>query len=113
MRWPSCRNPRPAAEPLTPAAEDEGPHPATDEPLWNESWYFDFADAQQGFGGWIRLGLYPNQHTAWINALLCGPDMPTIAVDDFEAVLPDDPGAFAPTPSTSRSRRPNRCGHTG
>jgi hypothetical protein len=82
-----------AAEPLTPAASDEGPHMATDEPLWNESWYFDFADAQQGFGGWIRLGLYPNQHTAWINALLCGPDMPTIAVNDFEAVLPDDPCA--------------------
>ncbi|PXX08375.1 phosphotransferase [Mycolicibacterium moriokaense] len=80
-----------AAEPLTPAAEDEGPHAPTDEPLWNESWYFDFADAEQGFGGWIRLGLYPNQHTAWINALLCGPDMPTIALNDFEAVLPDDP----------------------
>jgi hypothetical protein len=82
-----------AAEPLTAAAEDEGPHMATDEPLWNESWYFDFADAQQGFGGWIRLGLYPNQRTAWINALLCGPDMPTVALNDFEAVLPDDPGA--------------------
>ena len=82
-----------AAEPLTPAAEDEGPHAATDEPLWNESWYFDFADPQQGVGGWIRLGLYPNQKTAWINALLCGPDMPTVAVNDFEAVLPDDPGA--------------------
>ena len=82
-----------AAEPLTPAAEDEGPHAATDEPLWNESWYFDFADPQQGVGGWIRLGLYPNQKTAWINALMCGPDMPTVAVNDFEAVLPDDPGA--------------------
>jgi hypothetical protein len=52
-----------------------------------------FADAQQGVGGWIRLGLYPNQNTAWINALLCGPDIPTIAVNDFEAVLPDDLGA--------------------
>jgi hypothetical protein len=82
-----------AAGPLTPAAEDEGPHAPTDEPLWNESWYFDFADAQQGIGGWIRLGLYPNQRTAWINALLCGPDMPTVALNDFEAVLPDDPGA--------------------
>ena len=47
----------PAAEPLTPAAADEGAHPAGDEPLWSESWYFDFADAQQGVGGWIRLGL--------------------------------------------------------
>jgi Ecdysteroid kinase-like family len=81
-----------AAEPLTPAAEDEGPHAPTEEPLWNESWYFDFADAHKGFGGWIRLGLYPNQRTAWINALLCGPGMPTVALNDFEAVLPDDPG---------------------
>jgi hypothetical protein len=82
-----------AAEPLSPATDDEGPHVATDEPLWNESWYFDFADLGQGIGGWIRLGLYPNQGTAWINALLCGPGMSTIAINDFGAVLPDDPGA--------------------
>jgi len=78
-------------EPLTPGAEDEGPHAATDEQLWNESWYFDFADAEQGVGGWIRLGLYPNQRIAWVNALVCGPDMPTLAVNDFEADLPQDP----------------------
>jgi aminoglycoside phosphotransferase (APT) family kinase protein len=82
-----------AAEPLTPADDDEGSHPATDEPLWNESWYFDFADPGQGVGGWIRLGLYPNQRTAWINALLCGPDIPTVAISDFEAALPEDPAA--------------------
>ncbi|HTI78504.1 MAG TPA: phosphotransferase [Mycobacterium sp.] len=82
-----------AVEPLTPEADDEGPHQATDEPLWNESWYFDFADVQQGVGGWIRLGLYPNQRIAWINALVCGPDMPTIAINDFEVALPEDPGA--------------------
>jgi hypothetical protein len=81
------------AEPLTAAADDEGAHPPTDEPLWNESWYFDFADPGQGVGGWVRLGLIPNQNTAWITALLCGPDMPTIAAVDFEAALPDDPGA--------------------
>jgi Ecdysteroid kinase-like family len=82
----------PAAEPLSPAVGDEGPHEATDEVLWNESWYFDFADADAGIGGWIRLGLYPNQRTAWVNALLCGPDMATIALTDFAAALPDDPG---------------------
>ncbi len=86
--------PEPAApEALRPSAQDEGPHTATGESLWNESWYFDFADAQLGVGGWIRLGLYPNQHTAWINALLCGPNMPTVALNDFEVALPDDPGA--------------------
>ena len=36
------------AEPLTPAADDEGAHPPADEPLWNESWYFDFADRAAG-----------------------------------------------------------------
>ncbi|OBF34868.1 phosphotransferase [Mycobacterium sp. ACS1612] len=82
-----------ALEPLTPAADDEGPHEATDESLWNESWYFDFADPDQGLGGWIRLGLYPNQRTAWINALLCGPDLATVALNDFEAELPDDAAA--------------------
>ncbi|MGH7290126.1 MAG: phosphotransferase, partial [Myxococcota bacterium] len=77
-------------EPLQPNADDEGTHEPTDEALWNESWYFDFADPGQDVGGWVRLGLIPNQGHAWINALLCGPDMPTIAVLDFEAALPTD-----------------------
>lgn len=80
-----------AAEPLCPSAEDESAHVPTDEPLWNESWYADFADAAQGFGGWVRLGLIPNQQTAWLNILLCGPDLPTIALVDFEVPLPADP----------------------
>ena len=67
-----------------------GAHPG-DEPLWNESWYWDFADPEQGIGGWIRLGLMPNQNVAWINALICGPDIPTVALLDFHAPLPADP----------------------
>ncbi|MGH3957864.1 phosphotransferase [Mycobacterium sp.] len=77
--------------PLCPTHDDESAHLATDEPLWNESWYADFTDAAQGFGGWIRLGLIPNQHTAWLHALLCGPDLPTVAVVDSEVPLPADP----------------------
>lgn len=80
-------------EALRPSAEDEGAHTATDEALWSESWYADFADAATGLGGWVRLGLVPNQHTAWLHALLCGPDMPTIAVVDFEVPLPAEPWA--------------------
>ncbi|MGV0814798.1 phosphotransferase [Mycolicibacterium boenickei] len=72
-------------EPLVPAADDEYSHPPTGEDLWNESWYFDFADADAGFGGWIRLGLIPNQDTAWVNVLFCGPGMPTVALNDFHA----------------------------
>lgn len=77
-------------EPLVVAAADEGAHQAGDEALWNESWYFDFADAAAGFGGWVRLGLMPNQETAWINALVCGPGLPTVALNDFHAALPAD-----------------------
>ncbi|BBY16167.1 DUF7064 domain-containing protein [Mycolicibacterium litorale] len=77
-------------EPPRPAAGDEGAHQPGDEDLWNESWYFDFADSGQGLGGWVRLGLVPNQDTAWINALVCGPDMPTIALVDFHATPPED-----------------------
>jgi Ecdysteroid kinase-like family len=72
-----------APEPLTPQGSDEQAHPPGDEPLWNESWYFDFADPRQGVGGWVRLGLMPNEKTTWTNALLCGPDMPTVALLDF------------------------------
>lgn len=33
----------------------------------------------------------PNQRVAWVNALVCGPDMPTVAIVDFEAPVPLDP----------------------
>ncbi len=72
-----------AVQALTPDTADEGAHAAGDEPLWSESWYFDFADLAQGVGGWVRLGLMPNEKTTWVNALLCGPDLPTVALLDF------------------------------
>lgn len=76
-------------EPLQPTVDDEADHPAGDEELWSESWYFDFVDPNQDIGGWIRLGLIPNQGHTWINALVCGPGVPTIAVLDWEAALPE------------------------
>ena len=79
-----------AIEPLRPSPDDESAHTATGEPLWNESWYADFADSANGLGGWLRLGLIPNQQTAWLHALVCGPDLPTVAVVDFEVPLPAD-----------------------
>jgi hypothetical protein len=80
-----------APEPLRPSEEDELAHTATAEPLWSESWYADFVDAAQGFGGWFRIGLIANQQTAWVHVLLCGPDLPTVAVVDVEVPLPADP----------------------
>ena len=82
---PPARTP----EPLQPAPADEGRHPPTDEQLWSESWYFDFVDAAQSVGGWLRLGLIPQQGRAWITGVLCGPDLLTVAVLDFDAPLPD------------------------
>lgn len=77
-------------EPLQPNVDDEGTHDPSDEPLWSESWYFDFVDPDQDVGGWIRLGLMPNQGKAWIQALVCGESMPTVAVLDFDVPLPDE-----------------------
>jgi hypothetical protein len=79
-----------APELLRPAEEDELAHAPTTEPLWSESWYADFVDAAQGLGGWFRIGLIANQQKAWVHALLCGPDMPTVAVD-AQVPLPVDP----------------------
>ncbi len=80
-----------APEPLRPSDDDELAHVATDEPLWSESWYADFVDAAQGLGGWFRVGLVANQQAAWVQVLLCGPDLPTVAVLDYEVPLPADP----------------------
>lgn len=76
-------------EPLRPSPQDELAHQATDEPLWSESWYADFADPTEGLGGWFRIGLIPNQQMAWIHALVCGPDEATVAVD-CQVPLPAD-----------------------
>ncbi|MCJ7672107.1 MAG: hypothetical protein MUP67_08660 [Acidimicrobiia bacterium] len=47
------------------SAIDEGRHlPGTDA-LWGESWYHDFAASDGSYGGYLRLGLYPNQEIAW------------------------------------------------
>ncbi|MFY9916839.1 MAG: phosphotransferase [Mycobacterium sp.] len=81
-------------EALQPSADDEGVHQPGAEPLWSESWYADFVDEAQGIGGWFRLGLIPNEDRAWVNALLCGPDIPTVAVNDFQVAPPDDPGVI-------------------
>jgi hypothetical protein len=75
-------------EPLSPEPADEAPHPPGAEPLWNESWYFDVADPEQGIGAYMRLGLDPGRGTCWYTTLICGPGRPTAAVVDFAAPLP-------------------------
>jgi Phosphotransferase enzyme family len=78
-----------ALQPLTPEPADEFAHLGGAEQFWNESWYCDFVDPDQRIGGYVRLGLTPNEGVAWFTALLCGPDQPTVAVIDFTAPLTD------------------------
>lgn len=80
-----------APEPLRPCPDDEAVHAPTDEPLWSESWYADFVDAAHGFGGWFRIGLVANQRVAWVQVLVCGPDLSTVAVLDYQVPSPADP----------------------
>ncbi len=80
---------RTVPQPLHPSPDDEPAHPASDEPMWNESWYCDFVDVDQGVGGYVRLGLTPNEGVAWFTAVLCGPGRPTVSVIDFAAPLTD------------------------
>ena len=52
---------------------DEFAHQAGAEPMWNESWYCDFAEPAQGVGGWFRLGLTPNEGMAGSTRCCAGP----------------------------------------
>ena len=47
--------------------EDEGSHRFDPEAeWWNESWFFDWFDADGGTAGHCRVGLHPNQRRAWV-----------------------------------------------
>jgi hypothetical protein len=73
-------------------AGDEGPHPAGDDPLWAESWSFEFFDEAGSVGGHVRLGLHPAAATAWYWAYLVGPGRPVVAVRDHDVPLPRSRG---------------------
>jgi hypothetical protein len=66
--------------------EEEGLHSPGPERWWNESWYFDFARDDGSFGGYVRLGLNPNQGTSWFLLCLVGDDLDgTVRIDDKAA----------------------------
>lgn len=69
-------------------ATDEGRHTPGPEPLWNESWYFDWSQPDGSLGGYVRLGLYPNLGVAWYWACLVGEGRPLVTVIDHEVPLP-------------------------
>jgi hypothetical protein len=79
-------------------AKDEGRHlPGTDL-LWGESWYHDFAAADGSYGGYLRLGLYPNQEIAWYWVHLVRRGEPLVVVRDH--AVPGPAGASSTDGST-------------
>jgi hypothetical protein len=75
-------------------AADERRHAPGDEPLWGESWYFDFAAADGSLGGYIRIGLYPNLDRAWYWACLVGEDRDPVLVIDHDVPVPRGVGSL-------------------
>jgi hypothetical protein len=68
----------------------EGRHPPGPEPLWGESWYFDFTAlaGPDWLGGYVSYCAYPNLGVAWYWAYLVGLGRPLVAVRDHDVALP-------------------------
>jgi len=77
------------------APEDEQRHPPDDDDLWNESYYADFVQADGSWGGWLRLGLYPNRDVAWWTTWIVSRDRPGVASVRYDAPVPAGTGLVA------------------
>jgi hypothetical protein len=67
---------------------DEARHTPDAEELWNESYYCDFVQSGGSWGGWLRLGLYPNRRVAWWTAWIVRPGAPGFCSVDYRAPVP-------------------------
>ncbi|MGZ6907654.1 MAG: DUF7064 domain-containing protein [Acidimicrobiia bacterium] len=80
---------------FTPTAADEGRHPVEPGDFWGESWYLDWAAADCSYGGYVRLGLYPNLGKAWWWIALVGADRPLVLTVEHELPCPKGEAALA------------------
>jgi hypothetical protein len=80
-------------EPVRYAVEpgDEGRHEPGSDPWWNESWYLDFVADDGAIGGYVRLGLYPNQGVSWWTVAIVGRDRQLVEAVDLTVPLPAGP----------------------
>ena len=67
---------------------DESRHTPDPDDLWNESYYADFVHEDGTWGGWLRLGLYPNRQVAWWTAWIVGQDWPGVCSVDYTVPVP-------------------------
>jgi len=77
-----------AAAPTGLTSIDERHHEVGPEPWWNESWYFDFATIDGTLGGYVRIGLYPNQGAVWYWACVVGEGRQLVTVVDHTVAAP-------------------------
>jgi hypothetical protein len=77
-------------------AADEGRHAPGPEELWGESWYLDWAAPDASYGGYVRLGLYPNLGKSWWWIALVGADRPLVLVVDHDLPCPEGDAALTP-----------------
>jgi hypothetical protein len=67
---------------------DEGRHLPGTEGVWGESWYHDFASSDGTYGGWLRLGLYPNLGVVWYWVAIVRRGEPLVLISDTTAPCP-------------------------
>jgi hypothetical protein len=75
--------------------DDEQRHQPEVEDLWNESYYADFVHEDGSWGGWLRLGLYPNRRVAWWTTWIVGPGRPGVCSVRYDAPVPAGTGLVA------------------
>jgi hypothetical protein len=71
---------------------DESRHTPDADDLWNESYYADFVNGDGTWGGWLRLGLYPNRQVAWWTTWIVGPDRKGVCSVNYASPVPPGSG---------------------
>jgi hypothetical protein len=72
--------------------DDERRHPKGPEDLWGESYYADFVHEDGTWGGWLRLGLYPNRQVSWWTTWIVGADRPGVCSISYRSPVPAGDG---------------------
>ncbi len=67
---------------------DEQRHAPGADPLWEESWSFNFAARDGSLGGYVRLAVVPREGAAWFWAAVTGPRRSLVALRDHDVAPP-------------------------
>jgi hypothetical protein len=79
---------------------DEARHAPEPEDLWSESYYADFVADDGTWGGWLRLGMYPNRKVAWWTAYIVGLERAGVSSVNYALPVPADRGLVSEDAAT-------------